>query len=53
MNDEEKRLKKNEYQRNRRANLTKLKSIVIKPDLVVDTDTTPLTRKPKKAKKLF
>ena len=51
MNDEEKRLKKNEYQRNRRANLTKLKSIVNKPDLVVDTDTTPLTRKPKKAKK--
>ena len=51
MNDEEKRLKKNEYQRNRRANLTKLKSIVNKPDLVVDTDTTPITKKPKKAKK--
>ena len=50
MNDEEKRLKKNEYQRNLREK-NKLKSIVIKPDLVIDTDTTPLKRKPKKAKK--
>jgi hypothetical protein len=50
MNDEEKRLKKNEYQRNLRQK-NKLKSIVIKPDLVIDTDTTPLKRKPKKAKK--
>ena len=50
MNDEEKRLKKNEYQRNLIAN-NKLISIVHKPDLVVDTDTTPLKRKPKKAKK--
>lgn len=51
MNDEEKRLRKNEYQRNLRANKIKPQSILIKPDLVIDTDTTPLHKKPKKAKK--
>lgn len=52
MNDEEKRLKKNEYQRNLRiANKIKFENIVNKPDLHVDIDTIPLNRKPKKAKK--
>ena len=51
MNDEEKRLRKNEYQRNLRANKIKPQSILVKPDLVIDTDTTPLHKKPKKAKK--
>ena len=45
MNDEEKK------PHNLRALKIKPQSILIKPDLVIDTDTTPLHKKPKKAKK--
>jgi len=38
---------------NLRANKIKPQSILIKPDLVIDTDTTPLHKKPKKAKKIY
>jgi hypothetical protein len=52
MTDEERRQKKNEYQRNWRAKLSPKESIIIKPELEIDLkNIAPLTKKPKKAKK--
>lgn len=55
MDDAQKRLKKNEYQRKWRANKNPtqpIPSIITKPELVVDTDALPLKYKPKKSKKI-
>ena len=53
MNDEEKRLKRNEDKRKLRAKkAAETESIVSKPDLVVNIDTSVLKYKPKKAKKV-
>jgi hypothetical protein len=55
MDDAQKRIKKNEYQRKWRANKNPtqpIPCIISKPELVVDTDTIPLKYKPKKAKKI-
>ena len=53
MNDEEKKLKKNEYKRNLRAKISaQTPSIISKPELVVNIDTSALQYKPKKAKKI-
>lgn len=53
MNEEEKRLKRNENKRKLRAKLSAENiPIVSKPTLVVNTDTNPLPYKPKKAKKI-
>ena len=55
MDDAQKRLKKNEYQRKWRANKNPtqpIPSIISKPELVVDTDALPLKYKPKKSKKI-
>lgn len=53
MNEEEKRLKRNEYKRKLRAKkAAETESIVSKPALVVNTDTIALKYKPTKAKKV-
>lgn len=51
MTDEEKRQKQRDYQRGYRERI-KNKIDIVKPDAVVNVDTTPLTHKPKKAKKV-
>jgi len=53
MNEEQKRLRRNENKRKLRAKIaTETPPILIKPDLVVNTETTPLKYKPKKAKNI-
>ena len=53
MNEEQKRLRRNENKRKLRAKITaETPPILIKPDLVVNTDTSALKYKPKKAKKI-
>jgi hypothetical protein len=53
MNEEQKRLRRNENKRKLRAKIaTQTLPILIKPDLVVNTETTPLKYKPKKAKNI-
>jgi len=53
MNEEEKRLRRNENKRKLRAKIaSETTPIVSKPTLVVNTDTSALPYKPKKAKKI-
>jgi hypothetical protein len=53
MNEEQKRLRRNENKRKLRAKITaETPPILIKPDLVVNTDTSALKYKPKKAKNI-
>jgi hypothetical protein len=53
MNEEQKRLRRNENKRKLRAKIAaETPPILIKPDLVVNTDTSALKYKPKKAKNI-
>ena len=53
MNEEQKKLKRNENKRKLRAKISaETPTIINKPELVVNIDTSPLPYKPKKAKKI-